>query len=537
MKTFKRFVLLCLVGMAGIEAWAENFETDAESLGYVIYYNITSSVEPYTVEVTRKYSLSDGSYNTENIKIPETVTNPNDSKTYTVTAIGDYAFENCSDVKSVEIPTTVTSIGAMAFEYCCSLTTISGAASVTSIGESAFCGCTSLTGFDIPTGVTTIGNRAFEGCYALTSITIPAATTSIGEYAFYGCKDLTCIRVDGSNTNYDSRNSCNAIIKKSATAPTLLAGCKNTKIPSDVTIIGNGAFGYCTGLTSITIHSGITKIGDYAFCDCGSGLKSVTLKSFPEFGTDAFKNCSSATFTLEFTDTDHPYIASVKDNVPKISSGKYIRTLGSGKWGTIVLPFVPDNKDAFKFYTLKSGTETSITFIEVASDEVTSNVPYLYRNADDSNPATEMATSKEVTMSVVTEDPTQIGDWRLKGTYRTYHETGLDYYVLSGNQFWNSNVGVTIHPLRAFLQNYSKTSAGAKMIIEVEEDDPDGIDAAKLQGELCSQGAGSREQVAGTAYDLSGRKVQLDQSGQSGHLAPLAPSGLYIVGGKKVMVR
>jgi hypothetical protein len=41
-----------------------------------------------------------------------------------------------------------------------------------------------------------------------------------------------------------------------------------------VTYIGDYAFGYCTGLTSINIPSSVTTIGDYAFEFC-SGLVSI----------------------------------------------------------------------------------------------------------------------------------------------------------------------------------------------------------------------------------------------------------------------
>ena len=64
---------------------------------------------------------------------------------------------------------------------------------VTSIGESAFQGCTGLTSITIPEGVTRIYNLAFYGCTGLTSVTIPEGVTRIGELAFYFCRGLTKI--------------------------------------------------------------------------------------------------------------------------------------------------------------------------------------------------------------------------------------------------------------------------------------------------------------------------------------------------------
>ena len=45
----------------------------------------------------------------------------------------------------------------------------------------------------------------------------------------------------------------------------------------NVTSIGSYAFGYCRGLTSITIPDGVTSIGDDAFLCC-SGLTSIVVE-------------------------------------------------------------------------------------------------------------------------------------------------------------------------------------------------------------------------------------------------------------------
>ena len=62
-----------------------------------------------------------------------------------VTSIGDYAFESCSNVASVILPNRITSIGSAEFASCTSLTSVTIPSSVTSIGDQAFAYCTSLT--------------------------------------------------------------------------------------------------------------------------------------------------------------------------------------------------------------------------------------------------------------------------------------------------------------------------------------------------------------------------------------------------------
>ena len=189
-----------------------------------------------------------------------------------VTSIGHDAFYKCSGLTSMEIPAGVTKIGDRAFLGCSGLTSIEIPSSVTSIGNYAFYGCSGLTSIEIPEGVTSIENGAFKGCSGLTSIKIPSSVTSIKNEAFEDCIGLTSINVEAGNVVYDSRDNCNAIIEKETN--TLIQGCKNTKIPSSVTNIGNYAFGGCSGLTSIEIPSSVTSIGEGAFMDC-SGLKDV----------------------------------------------------------------------------------------------------------------------------------------------------------------------------------------------------------------------------------------------------------------------
>ena len=93
-----------------------------------------------------------------------------------VTTIGNYAFDGCTGLTSIEIPNSVTTIGYDAFYYCTGLTSIEIPNSVTTIGDYAFYYCTGLTSIEIPNSVTTIGYAAFASCSSLTSITshIPA---------------------------------------------------------------------------------------------------------------------------------------------------------------------------------------------------------------------------------------------------------------------------------------------------------------------------------------------------------------------------
>ena len=248
-----------------------------------IKYSITSTYN-LTVSVNRNNYSGD-------MAIPNKVAY--EDVVYSVTSIGDGAFEFCHGLTSITIPSSVTSIGDDAFFGCDGLTSITIPEGVTSIGEDAFSSCSGLTSITIPSSVTSIGDWAFLGCRGLTSITIPSSVTSIGDGAFLGCRGLTSIVVESGNSVYDSRENCNAIIETSENV--LIAGCQNTIIPSSVTSIGNRAFSGCRGLTSIMIPGSVTSIGDGAFEDC-SGLTSITIpSSVTSIGGLAFYYCSGLT--------------------------------------------------------------------------------------------------------------------------------------------------------------------------------------------------------------------------------------------------
>lgn len=80
------------------------------------YKVLTSPEAAGTVEV-----IANGYYGA--VTIPETV--DNGGVTYTVTSIGDYAFNDCKSLASISVPGNLTSIGTSAFENCTSLANIS----------------------------------------------------------------------------------------------------------------------------------------------------------------------------------------------------------------------------------------------------------------------------------------------------------------------------------------------------------------------------------------------------------------------------
>ena len=230
--SLKGLVLLVVIAiLATSNTYAQASYETIGGLSYLIY----SDAKTATLTVThgKKYS--------GNIVVPEKV-KASDGVEYPVTAFGDDAFEHCSGLQSITIPSSVTFLGDGCFNDCSGLTTITIPSSVTSLGNCCFMDCSGLTSITIPSSVTYLGDGCFEYCSGLTSITIPSSVTSLGGWCFFGCSGLTSVT-----------------------------------IPSSVTSLGELCFHNCSDLTSITIPSSVTSLGDDCFQNC-SKLKKATFQ-------------------------------------------------------------------------------------------------------------------------------------------------------------------------------------------------------------------------------------------------------------------
>ncbi len=257
----------------------------------------------YTV-LEGKVSIGSGTYS--NIAIPAstqgTITIPSSMENYPVTAIGDFAFEGCTQLTEVIIPNGVITIGQEAFRGCSQISSVSIPDSVTNIGYLAFCDCRGLSSIVIPPNVECTGERAFFGCSGLTNVTISSGVKCISDFSFYECSGVREIEIPSSVTKIDDYAFAYCSGLKDVTIPLSVAelgtgafaycsGLKDITIPSSVLEIGIEAFSDCDALTNVTISTGVISIGHRAFYEC-SGLTKVTIpSSVTHIGESAFKDC------------------------------------------------------------------------------------------------------------------------------------------------------------------------------------------------------------------------------------------------------
>lgn len=209
--------------------------------------------------------------------------------------IGDNSFYECTSLVAVVLPAQIKSINQQAFYGCHALRTITIPSSVEEIGNSAFYGCSILKNviFEKQSklkqilGVSKADKGAFQNCTGLKQIHIPASVEYIGSSTFKGCSSLEGVLFEVNSNLKELKGSV-----KSGTyggggsyyecygAFSDCTSLSSLVLPINLQVIGDGSFGGCTNLSSISIeeNADIKVVGEYAFIGCKS-LKSILIPS------------------------------------------------------------------------------------------------------------------------------------------------------------------------------------------------------------------------------------------------------------------
>lgn len=207
------------------ETWITE-EADTDQLADAELFIGESDIDLYEMtdgmaiedESASVYELDNNNYDTQGIKY--TLSTENGENTATVSGYGSNIASEITIPAKVKLGETVYT--------------------VTTIGDRAFDTCTNLTKVNFTSdSLTTIEDYVFRKTN-LESIKIPKNVTSIGEAICAQCTQLTSIKVDSENKVFNTglEENVNCIVSGN----TLLQGCSTSKVPGTVTEIGRHAF-------------------------------------------------------------------------------------------------------------------------------------------------------------------------------------------------------------------------------------------------------------------------------------------------------
>jgi BspA type Leucine rich repeat region (6 copies) len=215
------------------------------------------------------------------------------------------------------------------------------------------------------TNVNTIGAQAFYQCASLASVNLPATVVNLGQSAFALYSNLQAILVEPGNPAFGSVEG--VLFNHSQTTlelyPDGLAGAYT--VPSGTTSIGDTAFSYCGGLTSVFLPSSVTSLGNYVFQAC-SNLTGIYIQgNAPSQGTQIFLGVNAAAKVC--------YFAGITG-----WSSAYYGGLPALKLGSPYLTLASAQSDGFSFTI--TGTNLQVLVIQATTNLAGANWQTLASN-------------------------------------------------------------------------------------------------------------------------------------------------------------
>ena len=194
-------------------------------------------------------------------------------------SLGASVFQNCKQLKQIELPDNIISIGEAAFSGS-AIESIIFSDGIKNLPTNLCYGCDKLIEAILPTELTEIGDYAFSGCSLLSSVTFPTLLVSIGRNAFTNCSNLTEVSLPANLKNIGREAFENA-------------GLLSITIPASISLLENNTFNNCKKLEVVNLNEGISSIGRFCFDNCIS-LKTLTLpSSLSRLNIYAFSDCTA----------------------------------------------------------------------------------------------------------------------------------------------------------------------------------------------------------------------------------------------------
>lgn len=231
--------------------------------------------------------------------------------------IGEGCFANCSALENIDIPETVEQFGNSAFHKCTSLLSLKIPALVEYLPIELCNSCSSLETVVFQEGLKGMGNSTFNECYNLKSVSLPSTFKSFGMWVFWDCFSIEKYEVAADNPYFTSidgvlyskdlktlvlypAGSTTKIFEVPEGTETLgFASCEGAlnlekvTIPASVKMLDGASLYKCESLTEIVLNEGLEEIGNEVFYGCMYLKDPVLPKSIKKIGSGAFTGCES----------------------------------------------------------------------------------------------------------------------------------------------------------------------------------------------------------------------------------------------------
>ena len=489
----------------------KNHEYQVTAIDEYGFCQRTYNTQNYTYN-GKSYTIDDSNYNNT---VLQSVTFEQPSK---ITTIGSYAFNSCTKLESIVIPNSVTSMGEAAFKGCISLTDVhfqtkeDGTVNLKTIPTQCFRYCP-FTSIEIPEGITTIGNEAFQFNLYLKTMKLPNTLTTIGTHFLCDAKSITTLTIPASVTHIDGAafHGCENLktVYLLGPASTLKANDDSSKTfgPNEeqdyapncekVTnctfwVLGEYEKGYTDDVVWQQVDSLYNKIGNDIKC-----IQNTTRTFAPGWGTAIFPK-----EVVDFRDT--------AGNEAKVAR---------------MIKAVRDDRDMNLYH---------LTFQVVEGKNIPAKEPLMiycpkewtytmYNSIDENNDDFKLEMTKRFTTTVTVENE-RTSKVHMIGKYLREKLAKWEFYFMN-DKFWrvpDDTNAATMGSFRCYwkvdrdgikqdVASFSKMSFGDNTPTAIEgiETEP-----TKVQVEV---------------YDLNGRRIY--QKKES------LPRGLYIINGKKVIIK
>lgn len=257
----------------------------------------------YSVDKTRLIRL--------NQAVVDYVVNPN------CKIICDSAFTGFSYLERVELPPSVTHIGERAFCQQYNLKSVKFSSNLNFLGRSSFSECRSLQEVVLPDSLVSIEEDVFSNCDSLAIVKLPENLTKLPSGFCNECSSLQNVIL--------GKNLLNIGDNVFSYCPSLV----EIDLPNSILCIGNESFKECVKLRQINMPYELKHLGDMVFAGCSS-LESIYINhNIDKIGDKVFLGCDMLV-SIDVESPDYQSIDGVLYNTKRrelihYPSSKYLR--------------------------------------------------------------------------------------------------------------------------------------------------------------------------------------------------------------------